>query len=245
MNQLTLKPNMHNTSPDVSVVVPVCNEAVIIQESIRQIVHKLHQIAGISWELLIVENGSRDHTLELAYQLADEFANIRVEHSKVANYGAALQQGLLAARGKVIVNYDIDYWDVEFLQIAMHVMEVKYDIVIASKNMLLSHDRRSLLRKTASYAFRMILFFIFGLRVTDTHGIKAWRNSPQMRKYFEISAPGHHTYDTEVIVRAMHDQAEVLEIPISVIETRTNDRHILKRVPQTLKELFHLYKRLP
>jgi len=155
-----------------------------------------------------------------------------------------LQTGFLAASGTIIVNFDIDYWDIEFVNIVSHVMQVKYDIIIASKNLLLSKDQRGLLRKVASYGFRMILFFMFGLRVSDTHGIKAWRNSEKMRHYFRNAVPSHHTYDTEVIIRAMYEHCEVLEVPVAVIETRASDRHILKRVPQALKELFDIYKRL-
>ncbi len=228
----------------INIVVPVHNEAKVLEPNVRSMIEQLQQIPDIDWELMIVENGSRDDTLAIAQKISDEFQQVQCLSLNNANYGIALKEGFLASKGDVIVNFDIDYWDVEFLEIASHVMTVKYDIIIASKNLLLSKDRRGWLRKIASYTFRMILFFLFGLRVSDTHGIKAWRNSEKLRNYFKQSVATHHTYDTEVIVRAMHDHCEVLEVPAEVLETRETDHHILKRVPQTLKELWDMFKRL-
>jgi len=228
----------------VSIVVPIHNEEVILEENVLGMVHELTAISGLNWDILLIENGSTDRTLELAHQLSDEHEQVQYTTLSDANYGKALQHGFQKATGKIIVNFDIDYWDVEFVNIARYVMQVKYDIIIASKNLLISKDRRGLLRKTTSYGFRMILFFAFGLRVSDTHGIKAWRNTERMQSYFRESYPSHHTYDTEVIIRAMHDYCEILEIPAEVVEIRASDRHILKRVPQALRELFSIHQRM-
>lgn len=228
----------------VSIVVPIHNEEAILEENVLGMVHGLQAISGLAWDILLVENGSTDRTLELAHQLADAHETIHTVTLSDANYGKALQYGFQNVSGNIIVNFDIDYWDIEFVNIARHVMQVKYDIIIASKNLLISKDRRGVLRKVASYGFRMILFFIFGLRVSDTHGIKAWRNTKKMQSYFQKSNPSHHTYDTEIIIRAMHDNCDVLEIPAEVIEIRASDHHIIKRVPQALRELFSIHQRI-
>lgn len=234
---------MKKSLSEVSIVVPICNEEAILEDNVRGIVQGLQAIEGLEWELLLVENGSRDRTLELAQKLAEQ-DGVRCLSLGDANYGMALQAGMQKASKPVIVNFDIDYWDTEFVEIAVHMMSIKYDIIIASKNLLISRDRRGLLRKVTSYGFRMILFFIFELRVSDTHGIKAWRNTEAMQHYFAVSAPSHHTYDSEIIIRAMHDHHEVLEIPAEVIEIRASEHHILKRVPQALKELWSIRRRL-
>lgn len=226
----------------VTLVIPIHNEEKILLENVRAMMVKLHEKMLLPWEILLVENGSLDQTWALAQQLKQENpGRVNCIHLAQANYGLAMKNGLLQAQGDILINFDIDYWDVDFVVMASHVMQIRYEIVIASKNLLLSKDRRGWLRKVASYVFRMILFFCFGLRVTDTHGIKAWRNSPRMKNYFAQSAPSHHTYDTEVIIRAMRDHCEVLEIPVEVVETRESDRHILKRVPKALWELTQLF----
>lgn len=235
---------MPYTVDKVSIVIPVYNEEFYVADNVRAIIAKLSATSGFTWEILLVENGSKDRTLEIVKSLANEFSNIKYLTLPEANYGNALKQGLLSADGEVIVSFDIDYWDTEFVEIVAHVMRVRYDIVIASKNLLLSKDKRGLIRKVASYSFRMILFFVFGLRVSDTHGIKAWRNSERIRSYFRLSNPNHHTFDTEVIIRAMHDNCQVLEVPVEVIESRVTDRNILKRVPKALLEIWGIFWRL-
>lgn len=228
----------------VSIVIPVCNEASVLQNHVQQICQELAKAQGFQWEILLIENGSTDDTALICQQLASASPQIRWFQSGDGNYGRAMQCGFLQAQGDIIVNFDIDYWDVKFIEVAAYVMRVRYDVVIASKNLLLSRDRRSFTRKCASYVFRLMLFFFFGLRVSDTHGIKAWRNCAAMRQLFENSTPAHHTYDTEIIIRAMHNHHEVLEVPIEVVETRASDRHIIWRVPKALKELYWLHKRL-
>lgn len=230
--------------PSVCIVIPVHNEEKILLQNVSAIIKELGNPDYFSWSILLVENGSTDKTLVLAKELKEKFECLDFISSDVANYGAALQKGFLHCQSDFIVSFDIDYWDTKFVQVAAHVMQVRYDIIIASKNLLLSKDKRGLLRKIASYTFRMILFFIFGLRVSDTHGIKAWRNSEKVRSYFSRSFPGQHTYDTEIIIRAIHGNCEVLEVPVEVIETRVTDQHILKRVPKTIKEILSMRKRL-
>ena len=228
----------------VSIVIPVHNEEAVLEASVLGIVRALRVRGYQDWELWLVDNGSYDQTPDIAQRLSREMPQLRYLRLEEPGYGRAMQEGLLRARGEVLVNFDIDYWDVEFLVVAVHLMQIKYDIVIASKNLLLSRDRRGLSRRIASYVFRAILFSAFGLRVSDTHGIKAWRNSPDMQRYFRESAPSHHTYDTEIIIRAMHDGRDVLEVPIEVIETRASDRRLIHRIPRALLETVQLFFRL-
>lgn len=239
-----MNPSQQKNAPLISIIVPICNEEAILAENVNGMLQQLQALEGLHWEIVLVENGSQDDTLEIAQKLSDTHPSVRYISLPKANYGIALQAGFLDATGAIIVNFDIDYWDIEFVNVAAHVMAVKYDILIASKNLLLSKDRRGILRKGTSYGFRMILFFLFGLRVSDTHGIKAWRNSEKMQHYFRQAKPSHHTYDTEVIIRAMYEHCDVLEIPVEVIEIRTSDHHIVKRIPQALKELFDIFRRL-
>jgi glycosyltransferase involved in cell wall biosynthesis len=230
--------------PSLCIVIPVYNEEKIIEENISSIISELGQPDYFTWSILLVENGSTDATLQLVKKLSDRYSFVDYVSSNVANYGLALQTGFMRCTSDFIVSFDIDYWDIRFVEVVAHVMQVRYDLIIASKNLLLSNDKRGPLRKLASYVFRMILFFVFGLRVSDTHGIKAWRNSDRMRGFFRDSTPGYHSYDTEVVIRAMHANCEVLEVPVEVVETRITDTHILKRVPRTLWELIDMRKRL-
>lgn len=235
---------MTNKINKITIVIPIHNEEKILKENVLAILAGLKEISEFSIEMLLIENGSSDSTKKIAEELQAEFNFIKVISLTEANYGAALKAGVLAATGDIVVNYDIDFWDCKFLAISAHIMNYRYDIVIASKNLLLSKDHRGLIRRTASSVFRLILFFVFGLQVSDTHGIKAWRNNERIRNFFRISYPSRHAFDTEVIIRAIRDNCEVLEIPVEVKESRISEQHIIKRVPRALYEITEIYLRL-
>ena len=104
--------------PELTVVMPAFNEAEILTTSVKDVVTAMRGRA-VPFELIIVENGSTDGTLALAKELALTFDEVRVEHLADADYGRALRAGLLASRGTAIVNFDTDYYDLDFLDAAV------------------------------------------------------------------------------------------------------------------------------
>jgi len=227
----------------VEIIIPVHNEEEILRYSVMDMNNKLQELE-LDWAIHIVENGSSDETNKILQELKKEISRLKVSHLEEANYGKALKYGLTNSDADYLINFDIDYYDIPFVALAAKILSVKYDIIIASKNLLLSKDQRSLTRKLASFVFRVLLFLVFRLRVSDTHGIKAWRNTEKMQQYFSSSFPGRHTYDTEIIIRAMYEDKDVIEVPITVVERRDEVRSILSRVPRTLYELWQMQRRL-
>jgi hypothetical protein len=198
-------------TPRISVVMPVYNEVEILSTSLKEVVMGLRDRAE-PFEVIIVENGSTDRTLELASEIAVEMPEVRVEHRDEANYGRALRAGLLAARGDVVVN---------------------------SKRAVGAKDARSPLRKFATWAFSVILRVAFGLGVSDTHGMKALRRST-VEGLAERCFSGQDLFDTELILRVERARLGVGEIPVTCHELRPARSSFLSRVPRTLRGLCKL-----
>jgi dolichol-phosphate mannosyltransferase len=116
------------------VVIPIHNESAILASHVDSMLAQLRPLAA-SFEIVLVENGSTDDTARVARALAERFPEIRVVSLSAANYGAALRAGMDAAAGAVIVNFDIDYWDIPFLRDAWMLVQHRFDIVIGSKNL--------------------------------------------------------------------------------------------------------------
>lgn len=227
-------------APDVTVVMPAFNEVQILAGSVADVVAGL-RARHVSFEVVIVENGSTDGTFALARELAAKYPEVRAERIAAADYGLALRAGLLAATGAVVVNFDADYYDLDFLQKAVE--RVAADdgpaIVVGSKRSKGAHDTRSPLRKFVTATFSTILRLVFGLRVSDTHGMKAMRREA-VEPYARRCRFGKDLFDTELILRAERAGLQTDEIPVAVVELRPARTSILRRVPRTILGLVKL-----
>jgi undecaprenyl-phosphate 4-deoxy-4-formamido-L-arabinose transferase len=94
--------------PDVSVVVPIFNEAGTVEQLYRRAVDALED-AGIAFELIFVDDGSLDGTFAKLEQLHDADPRVRVVRFK-RNFGQhpAMHAGLARARGEIVVTMDGD-----------------------------------------------------------------------------------------------------------------------------------------
>lgn len=95
----------------VSVVVPLFNEQEMISELYEQVSTVLES-TGRSWELVLVDDGSRDRTLELALQLQQQHPEVTVvELTRNWGHQPAISAGLSVARGAAVVCLDADLQD--------------------------------------------------------------------------------------------------------------------------------------
>ncbi|OGC58275.1 hypothetical protein A3A70_03205 [candidate division WWE3 bacterium RIFCSPLOWO2_01_FULL_42_11] len=216
-----------NKKITVSFVIPVYNEAAIVEDRIKQLYNELGSLID-EFEIILIENGSTDHTLQLCQSLS-ETPEVVALSIKSANYGLAMKTGILAARGKMIVNFDLDYFDVDFARQAMTLEPFGYDIIVASKNHRLSRDTRTSVRKLISSIYKYMLYYGFSLRISDTHGIKAWRNDPKLRELVSRTVSTYEIFDTELIIRSQFEGRKLLELPTQVTEIRTSVSHIIPR----------------
>jgi glycosyltransferase involved in cell wall biosynthesis len=98
-------------APRVSVVSPFYNEAPIIVACVRRMIGNLRRHLGTSWELVLVNDGSSDGSLErlLGALQEEEQTNIRVvSYPLNQGRGRALKIGIDNAQGEIIVTTEID-----------------------------------------------------------------------------------------------------------------------------------------
>jgi glycosyltransferase involved in cell wall biosynthesis len=226
--------------PAVTVVLPAHNEAAMLEESVREVATGLRE-RGRPFEIVVVENGSADDTAAIANRLAGEYPEVRALSLAEPDYGRALRAGLLAASGDVVVNFDVDFCDLGFLDRAVPMVEAADGpaVVVGSKRTAGSDDTRAWQRRLVTGVFSSLLRYGFGLTVSDTHGVKAMRR--------EAVAPlarhcrnGADLFDTELILRAERAGLRAAEIPVEVVEKRPARSSIRARIPRTVKGLLTL-----
>ena len=226
--------------PAVTVVLPAHNEAEMLEESVRDVAAGLRD-RGRPFEILVVENGSADDTAAIANRLAGEWVEVRALSLPEPDYGRALRAGLLAAVGDVVVNFDVDFCDLGFLDRAVPMVEVPGGpaVVVGSKRTAGSADTRGWQRRLVTGVFSSLLRFGFGLSVSDTHGVKAMRRSA-VAPLAQHCHFGQDLFDTELILRAERAGYRSAEIPVQVVEKRPARSSIRARIPRTVKGLVAL-----
>ncbi|MDD5547595.1 MAG: glycosyltransferase family 2 protein [Candidatus Pacebacteria bacterium] len=121
----------------ISVVVPIFNEELAIAENVRAIVKALNDL-GRDWELVLVNDGSRDKTLEIITGLAKENSKIKVvSYTTNRGRGHALKTGFAAATGDYVIATESDLnWGTEiFGNFVRELDKGDADIIVASPHM--------------------------------------------------------------------------------------------------------------
>jgi glycosyltransferase involved in cell wall biosynthesis len=221
---------------------PAFNEAAIIERSLAELLAGL-RTRGEAFEIVVVENGSTDDTALRARKIAIENPEVRVLHRDVADYGDALRNGMLESRGEIVVNFDCDYYDLGFVARAVDRLrepDRAATIVVGSKRAQGADDRRRWSRRFVTATFSTMLRIGFGLKVTDTHGMKALWREPLLPVVARCRY-GRDLFDTELILRAERAGLAVAEIPVDVEELRPARTSIVRRIPRTLSGLARLW----
>lgn len=95
-------------APEVSVVCPFYDEEAIIERAVERMLRNLAALQQ-AWELIIVDDGSRDRSLVLAHSLASRHPHLRViSNTEHRGRGYALRTGAAHARGRLVVTTEID-----------------------------------------------------------------------------------------------------------------------------------------
>ncbi|MCD8312585.1 MAG: glycosyltransferase family 2 protein [Bacteroidales bacterium] len=162
---------------DISVVVSLFNE----EESLRELVSRIRDVMrkeGYLYEIIMVDDGSRDDSWEVIRRLSQEAPDIH-GISFARNYGksAALYCGFQAAEGRVVVTMDADLQDApeEIPEMYRMIVEQNYDLVSGWKQ----HRKDNALTKNLpSKLYNATARMITGVKLHDMNcGLKAYKNA--------------------------------------------------------------------
>jgi glycosyltransferase involved in cell wall biosynthesis len=225
----------------LSIVIPIYREAGFLEQALGGLVPALER-HRVDYELILVEQRSDQATLDHSLAVVARYPRVRHLLLPAPDFGLAMKTGMLAATGDVVVNFDLDYWDVTFARMCRAIMlAFDVDVVIGSKNARLSVDNRALVRRVISQGFRVLLQVAFGLRVSDTHGIKAWRNGPRLAEQIRACRFTQDVFDTELVIRGERAGFRLLELPVTVADQRPPRTNVLTRVPGAAWSLVRLF----
>ena len=221
---------------ELSIVIPVYNEESILERALRGLVAEVRTL-NRSFELLLMANGCVDMTVSIAHELIEEFEEIQLIECPEPNYGAALRLGIESARGNIVLCDEIDLCDVDFYRRALrHLDADACDLVVGSKALPQSRDRRPFTRRLATRVINGMLWATLDFQGTDTHGLKAFH---RLRLLDVVShcVVEKDLFASEFVIRAGREGKRIKEIPIELEEQRSPPIQLFGRVPRVLKDL--------
>ncbi len=197
------------------------------------------------YEILVVENGSTDGTRRVLAALVEAGEGVRSILLPRADYGEALRAGLLDVRGSEWAVFNVDYYDLGFLDAALAALSPGggADLVLATKRGRGAHDERGWFRRVATQTFTGLTHLLLGVRASDTHGMKVG-STAALRPVIERCTSRADLFDTELVARAERAGLRTAEIPVTVAETRPARTSLTRRVPRTLAGLWRLRRSL-
>jgi hypothetical protein len=202
----------------LSVCIPVYNESAGVAETIRRCLacEPALKSAGVgAFELIVVDDGSRDDTVDHIRQ----FPVRLIQHPVNRGYGAALKTGFSAARYDMVGFLDADatYPPESFPDLCRPVLAGNADLVIGSR-MSGADSRMPLTRRVGNFLFARLLRVIGRTHVTDTaSGMRVFR-----RQALDALSPLPDGLNLTPVMstRAAHEAVRVVEIPIPYEERK-------------------------
>lgn len=223
-------------SPHLSVVIPVYNEASIVESAGLELAAGL-DARGIDYEIIFAENGSRDSTPQILQAMTEKNPRLRWFHSETPNYGSALKRGIQEAKGELVVCDEIDLCDLTFYDAALPMLQRREaDMVVGSKAAKGASDQRPMVRRLATRVHNKLLRVALDFRGTDTHGLKAFRREALI-PVIQQCVVDMDVFASEFVIRAWRGGLKVVEIPIQLHEKRQPSIHLFKRVPNVLRNV--------
>lgn len=147
----------------LSIILPAHNEEVAIGETVRS-VRDAVSVWTQDFEIIVVNDGSKDRTREIVESLIADDTRIRlINHSQNQGYGAALVSGFEAITKELVFFMDSDgQFDIHDLERFFPLIDT-YDAVLGYR----IQRQDAWMRKLNAWGWKMLVRLVFGLRVRD------------------------------------------------------------------------------
>jgi glycosyltransferase involved in cell wall biosynthesis len=230
-----------------TVIVPAHNEASHLEEFVTQFVESLPvALAAVLQEIIIVENGSTDTTLQVCRRLEQQFPDlIKSVTIRRGSYGEAIKRGMMEAKGTHLSILECDYLDSSFVMKSIALFRAgKTDLIVGSKRHPESKDCRPFKRRALTLLYNLVfLRFFLGYPGTDTHGLKSIE-AGCAKNLCRMALTTDEVFQTEIVLLAWRLGIKIDEIPVDISELRPAPVKIVRRVPKVLNTVWELKRSL-
>ncbi len=124
-----------NINKTITIIIPAYNEEMVIEECYRRIRLNLEKIKNYNYEMIFINDGSKDKTLEFLEEIAKNDKNVKViSFSRNFGHQVAVEAGLKEISGDVVLIIDADLQDPpELIHDMLNLWEKGNDIVYGKR----------------------------------------------------------------------------------------------------------------
>ena len=204
---------------DLTLVLPAYNEEAKIERDLAQLTAHLDG-TGLSYELIVVDDGSSDATASIVARFAKDSRRITLlENKRNRGKGYSVRRGVLAARGRYIGFLDAGLCvPSSEIERALDHLRAGFDIAMGSRKIAGSHIERAqpTYRQVGSKVFRYFMWHIMGLSaIRDTQcGFKFYTREAAWKLYPTVEIDGY-MFDIELLRKALRLHMKIKEFPIT------------------------------
>lgn len=202
--------------PVISFVLPCLNEAQGLERVVTQL-HICAQTMKQPFEIVIVDNGSSDASLEIAQQLSLSIPTVRTANEPVRGYGAATYHGIKVARGRHVICLDADDTYTASDAIACASLLIQNPLSFVIGNRLASPDSKISMpwshRVIGTPLISLLLRLFFHTTIADPNcGLRGFSRE----KFLSLGCISTGMeFASETIARATYARMHFVEFPIS------------------------------
>lgn len=222
---------------DLSIAIPFYNEEKNIKEVLESTNHELQELK-INYEIIAINNGSRDNTPKIIKELGKKNKNIKYVEVKInQGYGYGIRKGLEIAKGEIIgfMWGDNQVKADSLVKIWKGLIKEKADLSKAKRKT----KGESGLRKIQSLGYNIITKFLFDINSKDINGCpKLFKK----RYYGDMKIVSNDWFiDTEIMYKFSNRKLKIVETPVSFSKRQGGKSKIkFSAVIEFLKNLLKL-----
>jgi dolichyl-phosphate beta-glucosyltransferase len=233
----------------LSVVIPAYNEVRRIGPSLERVWNYLCANYGRGgFEIIVVDDGSRDRTATLVEEFTSRGPEIRLIRLPMnRGKGAAVRAGMVAAVGDAVLFSDADLsTPIEEVEPALKLIREGSDVVIGSRALAESQilARQNLLRQSLGGLFNRLVRAFLGIPFRDTQcGFKLFRREAAHAVFQRARIDGF-AFDVETILIALELGYRVREMPVRWINDPESRVTLLRHPARMLADLWRIRRSL-
>ncbi|HEX2910520.1 MAG TPA: glycosyltransferase [Chloroflexia bacterium] len=215
------KPQPNEPELDISIIIACYNERPVLRDSVTRIVDVMNGSKyARSYELIFVDDVSRDNTVDIILELMEKYRDIPmrlIRHERNKGRGRTVMDGFEAARGRIMGFLDIDL-ETPAHYIPVAILEIERGAEVATALRVYKFLWRTFYRQVLSVGYHRLVAAVLRVPLKDTEvGFKFFNRERALPVLLECKDPGWF-WDTEVMTRSYFSGLKIVEIPTLFIK---------------------------